>query len=73
MNVLLIVNKSYAEDPRAQRAVTALSAHGHQVDVIAFRDRRYPVPDLPGVRFLPVPIARSRRNRLAYLLEFAFY
>lgn len=73
MKVLLIVNKSYAEDPRAQRAVTALSAHGHQVDVIAFRDRTYREPDLPGVRFLPVPIARSRRNRLAYLFEFAFY
>ena len=73
MKVLMVLNKAYAQDPRAQRAVTALSDQGHRVDVICFADPQYKEPTLPGVRWQRIPIIRSRRNRLTYVLEYAFY
>ena len=73
MKVLMVLNKAYAQDPRAQRAVTALSDKGHRVDVICFADPKYKEPDLPGVRWQRIPIIRSRRNRLTYVVEYAFY
>ncbi len=73
MRVLLIINKAYGQDPRAQRAVTALAARGHTVDVISFTDPDYPAPTIPGVRFLRMPIIRRRMGRLTYIFEFALY
>ena len=73
MRVLLIINKAYGQDPRAQRAVTALAARGHTVDVISFTDPDYPAPTIPGVRFLRMPIVRRRMGRLTYIFEFALY
>lgn len=73
MRVLMVLNKSYSADPRAQRAVSALSRAGHAVIVLSFADRACSPPELPNVVFRECPIRRRRSSRFRYLLEYGMY
>lgn len=73
MGVLLVLNKSYAQDPRAQREVRALVEAGYRIDVFCFADSAFPSPELSGVIFHIFPMARGRSTLLRYVWEYAAY
>lgn len=73
MRIILVLNKAYAQDPRAQRQITALSDQGHLLDVLCFKDPLYPEPALAGVTFHSLPLYRRRQGRVRYAVEFAVY
>jgi glycosyltransferase involved in cell wall biosynthesis len=73
VKVLIVLNKSYHEDPRAQRAISALTQAGCSVIVLNFAERSYSLPDIPNVVFLTCPISRRRSGRLRYVLEYTTY
>jgi len=70
-----VIRQGYFEiDPRVQREVGALVRAGHEVDVIALRDRGHPRMERDGVltiRRLRIP--RRRGGPLAYLAEYAAF
>lgn len=73
LRILFVLNKPYAQDPRAQRQIAALASSGHLLDVVCFKDSLYPEPVIEGVRFHRLPLIRRRRGRLRYLVDFAIY
>jgi glycosyltransferase involved in cell wall biosynthesis len=73
MRILMVLNKSYHEDPRAQREVSALSQAGHFVKVLCFSDPSLCPPRIQNVVFLQCPIRRRRSCRLRYVLEYMTY
>ena len=73
MGVLLVLNKSYVQDPRAQREVSALVEAGYRTEVFCFADSAFPSPELPGVIFHVFPVTRCRSTLLRYACEYAAY
>lgn len=73
MKILMVLNKSYHEDMRAQREVSALAQAGHSVTVLCFRDSLFSAPHLPNVSILQCPIRRKRHGRIRYALEYMIY
>lgn len=73
MKILMVLNKSYHEDTRAQRELSALSQAGHSVRLFCFRDSLLAAPHLQNVCVHQCPIRRKRRGRLCYGLEYMVY
>jgi glycosyltransferase involved in cell wall biosynthesis len=73
MRILVVLNKSYHEDPRPQRMVSALSQAGHSVSALCFSDPLFSPAHCKNVSFLQCPIGRKRSGRLRYVLEYMVY
>ena len=74
MRVAVLRQGNFELDPRVQREVHALIDAGHEVDVIALRQRGQPYLERDGrltVRRVPAP--RQRGGAVAYLAEYALF
>lgn len=70
-----VVRQGYFEiDPRVQREVGALLHAGHEVDVVALRDRGQPRLERDGALTIRrVRLPRRRGGALAYLVEYGAF
>ena len=74
MRVAVLRQGNFELDPRVQREVHALIDAGHEVDVIALRQRGQPYLERDGrltVRRVPAP--RQRGGAVAYLAEYGLF
>ena len=74
MRVAVLRQGNFELDPRVQREVHALIDAGHEVDVIALRQRGQPYLERDGrltVRRVPAP--RQRGGAIAYLAEYGLF
>src|SRR5688572_16277571 len=74
MRIAVLRQGHFEIDPRVQREVHALLHAGHEVDVIALRERGQPRLERDGaltVRRLRLP--RQRGGPVAYVLEYAVF
>jgi glycosyltransferase involved in cell wall biosynthesis len=73
MQILMVLNKSYHEDPRAQREISALSQAGHFVRVLCFSDPSLSPPRIQNVVFFQCTLKRRRSCRFRYVFEYITY
>jgi glycosyltransferase involved in cell wall biosynthesis len=73
--ICMVVHEYYPKDFRVRREAEALTAQGHDVEVIALRKPEEPARDrCDGVKVLRVPLRRHRGSALpVYLLEYALF
>ncbi|MBX3462794.1 MAG: glycosyltransferase [Planctomycetes bacterium] len=74
LRVCMVVHAYYEGDARVRRYAESLAAAGHQVDVLALRDRGKPKREpLRGVSVHRLPLSRRRGGTLRYLFEYAWF
>ncbi|MBZ0152754.1 MAG: glycosyltransferase [Planctomycetes bacterium] len=74
LRVCMVVHAYYEGDARVRRYAESLAAGGHQVTVLALRDRgKAKVEALRGVRVERLPLSRRRGGTLRYLFEYCWF
>jgi len=74
MKICHVVYSFYPFDPRVRKEAEALADAGHDVDVIAVRDKgELPEEQVGNVRVFRVPMSVSRGGPLQYLFQYALF
>lgn len=71
--VLMILNKYYGEDPRAQRMISALLGTGCEVDVICPKNPVKNIVNGRNLKFYLLNLTRKRASKRRYIYEYTIY